>query len=132
MTGLALWLAPRSERCATARRLPDSELEAGLYSGSAPVAVVEATDLGLGHDPPMGPRYSSVPRLLDGSTPWCHGESRAAGFVGRGAIVSRRNAGDPLILPVPSRLFEGPYRGRGAVLGASLCRSLQLPARQEL
>ncbi len=52
-TGLALRLAPRSERCATARRLPDSEPEAGLYSGSAPVAVVEATDLGLGHDPPL-------------------------------------------------------------------------------
>ena len=28
-------------------------LEAGRYSGSAPVAVVEATDLGLGHDPSL-------------------------------------------------------------------------------
>ena len=52
-TGLSLRLAPRSERCATARRLPDSELEAGLYSGSAPVAVMEATDPGLGHDSPL-------------------------------------------------------------------------------
>ena len=53
MTGLALRLAPCSEGCAKARRLPNSGLEAGRYSGSAPVAVVEATGLGLGHDPPL-------------------------------------------------------------------------------
>ncbi len=47
----------------------------------------------------MDPRYWSVPKLVDGSPPWCRGESRAAGFVGRGAIVNRRNAGDPPIPP---------------------------------
>ena len=56
-TGLALRLTPCSERCATARRLPDSGLEAGRYSGSAPVAVVEATDLGLDHDRPLARRF---------------------------------------------------------------------------
>ena len=40
----------------TAQRLTDWQIqgfEADRYSGSAAVAVVEATDLGLGHDPPL-------------------------------------------------------------------------------
>ncbi len=36
------------------------ELEAGRSSGSASVSVVETTDLGLGHDPPLM-RTSSIP-----------------------------------------------------------------------
>jgi hypothetical protein len=42
-----------SERCPTARGLADPELEAGGRSGGASISVVETTDLGLGHDPPL-------------------------------------------------------------------------------
>ena len=40
----------------TARRRASWQIqgfEADRYSGSAPVAVVEATDLGIDHDPPL-------------------------------------------------------------------------------
>jgi hypothetical protein len=35
-------------------------LEAGRSSGGASVSVVETTDLGLGHDPPLARRFNLV------------------------------------------------------------------------
>ena len=43
----------RSERCRRHAGWQREELEAGRCSGGASVAVVETTDLGLGHDPPL-------------------------------------------------------------------------------
>jgi hypothetical protein len=74
-----LWLARCSEHGETARKLPDYGLEADRYSGSAPVAVVEATDLKLGHDLPLA-------RWLDFTRP---GSVAVQGLVGPGVVVVR-------------------------------------------
>ena len=104
--GLVFRLAPCCERCATPRRLPDSGLEAGRYSGSAPVAVVEATDLGLSHDPPPG----SVARSR-AAAERCHRET--GGAASRGSRQSTHGE------PAAGELCPARGRGRGTLSGSS-------------